>query len=306
MISLRQHVVTIVAVFLALALGMLAGSAFVQPRLVDQLRTRVDDQLGTIDELRGRVSDLEDRFAAEQAFNDAALPHLTEGRLLGQAVVVIAQEGVEDAVVSGTRQALEEAGATAIVLSARDTLAPTEPADQEALATTLGLPGADPAALPGLAAEALAQRLASEEGRGSDGDPDLLHKLLTEGYLAPVDANLSDAMLATIGGAEQMVVVLAGGQAQDPVMLPEAFAIPLAERLVELGLTVAAGESVDTAVPFVPVLRAGGADALVTVDDLDESRGGAALVLGLQRLLLTGDGGNYGVKDDAVPLPPMP
>ncbi len=306
MISLRQHVVTIVAIFLALALGMLAGSAFIQPKLVDQLREDVESQRRAMDELRSQVSGLRDRLAAEQDFNDAALPHLTEGRLLGQDVIVIAQDGVEDELVEEARQALEGAGATVIVLSARDTLAPTDPADQEALATTLGLPGADPAALTGLAAEALADRLASEGGRASHGDPDLLHELLTEGYLAPVDANLSDATLATIGGAEQMVVVLAGGQAQDPVMLPEAFAIPLTERLVELGLTVGAGESVDTAVPFVPVLRAGGTDGLVTVDDLDESRGGAALVLGLQRLLLTGDGGNYGVKDDAVPLPPMP
>jgi L-alanine-DL-glutamate epimerase-like enolase superfamily enzyme len=89
-------------------------------------------------------------------------------------------------------------------------------------------------------------------------------------------------------------------------MAPEDFAVPLAQRLAELGIPVAAGESVDTVVPFVSVLRAGGLDGLVTVDDLDESRGGAALVLGLGRLLATGDGGDYGVKDDAVPLPPLP
>ena len=117
MISFRQHVVTIVAIFLALALGMLAGSAFIQPRLVDQLRTQVERQRGTMDELRGQVSDLEDRFTGEQAFNDAALPHLTQGRLLAQNVVVIAQDGTEDAVLNSARQALEEAGATVVVLS---------------------------------------------------------------------------------------------------------------------------------------------------------------------------------------------
>ena len=30
------------------------------------------------------------------------------------------------------------------------------------------------------------------------------------------------------------------------------------------------------------------------------------LVLGLQRRLLSGDGGDYGVKDGAAPLPPLP
>lgn len=305
MISFRQHVVTIVAIFLALALGMLAGSAFIQPRLVDQLRTQVEEQRGTADELRGQVTDLEDRFADEQAFNDAALPHLTEGRLLARDVVVIAQDGTEDAVLGGARQALEQAGASVVVLSARETLAPQDADGQTALAELLSLPGVDPADLPGRAAEALADRLASDERRIAS-DPDLLRDLLTQGYLAPVDAGLSDAAVAAIGGPDQLVVVLSGGQSEEPIMAPEDFAVPLAQRLAELGIPVAAGESVDTVVPFVSVLRAGGLDGLVTVDDLDESRGGAALVLGLGRLLATGDGGDYGVKDDAVPLPPLP
>jgi hypothetical protein len=33
--------------------------------------------------------------------------------------------------------------------------------------------------------------------------------------------------------------------------------------------------------------------------------GGAALVLGLDRLLATGEGGTYGLKDGADPLPPL-
>ena len=305
MISFRQHVVTIVAIFLALALGMLAGSAFIQPRLVDQLRTQVEEQRGTADELRGQVTDLEDRFADEQAFNDAALPHLTESRLLARDVVVIAQDGTEDAVLGGARQALEQAGASVVVLSARETLAPQDADGQTALAELLSLPGVDPADLPGRVAEALADRLASDERRIAS-DPDLLRDLLTQGYLAPVDAGLSDAAVAAIGGPDQLVVVLSGGQSEEPIMAPEDFAVPLAQRLAELGIPVAAGESVDTVVPFVSVLRAGGLDGLVTVDDLDESRGGAALVLGLGRLLATGDGGDYGVKDDAVPLPPLP
>jgi hypothetical protein len=45
---------------------------------------------------------------------------------------------------------------------------------------------------------------------------------------------------------------------------------------------------------------------MVTVDDLDFSVGGAALVLGLERLLLLGQGGNYGIKAGAMAaLPPL-
>lgn len=305
MISLRQHVVTIVAIFLALALGVLAGSAFVQPRLIESLETQVDEQRQRITDLQDEVGQLRDQLAAEQAFNDAALPHLTQNRLIGLDAVVLSQEGVEDEVVAETRGALEEAGATVVVLEARSTLAPQDEEGQAALAEVLTLTETTPEDLSRLAAETLADRLASEERRDPP-DPGLLHLLLSEGYLASLDTSLSDETLATIGGPDQMVVVLAGGDDPEAVMAPEDFAVPLVERLADLGLPVAAGESVDTAVPFVPLLRDGGTDGVVTVDDLDESRGGAALVLGLERLLLTGQGGDYGVKGGAAPLPPLP
>ncbi len=305
MISFRQHVVTIVAIFLALALGMLAGSAFIQPRLVEQLRAQVEEQRRTMDDLRAQVGELRDRLSAERAFNDVALGHLTQGRLLGQRIVLVAQEGLDDGALSEARRALEEAGATPVVLVARASLAPEDALAQASLAELLGRPEADPVELPALAARALADRLATDVRRDPRED-DLLRTLLGEGYLTPADAGLSDEVLAGLGGPRQVVLVLAGGGDADPTMPPEAFAVPLVERLAELGLPVAAGEPTETAVPFVEALRRAGVDGLVTVDDVDESRGGAALVLGLQRLILTGEGGDYGIEDGSAPLPPPP
>jgi hypothetical protein len=68
---------------------------------------------------------------------------------------------------------------------------------------------------------------------------------------------------------------------------------------------VAAGESSTTLVPFVGLILEDGTDGAVTVDDLDLSMGGAALVLGLEALLERGEGGAYGFKDGAEPLPPL-
>jgi hypothetical protein len=305
-ISFRQHVVTIVAVFLALALGLLAGSAFVQPRLVDELRSRVHQQLTQIDELRDQVSERDDRLGIEAAFNDSALPHLTTGQLVGQQVVVIAQEGVEDAVVSRARQALNEAGATVVAMTARDSLAPQDAGSRQALADTLGVTDVAAEELPGQAAIQLADRLASDGRKDAPVEVDLLHELLSAGYLAPLGPGISDASLGSIGGPGQIVVVLSGGSSDAPTMPPDAFAVPLVDRLSSLGMPVAAGESAGTVLPFVTDLRDQGLDGVVTVDDLDESRGGAALVLGLRSMLDTGDGGAYGVKDGAAPLPPMP
>lgn len=304
MISFRQHVVTIVAIFLALALGLLAGSAFIQPRLVDQLQARVDEQVGTIDGLREKVSEANAQMAFEEAFADSAMQHLVHDRLLGRTVVIVAQDGVEEEVVTRSEQALTQAGAEVVALRARETLRPESEEDQAALATLLRLPGVDPAELPVRTAEAIADRLA-EDGRKDLGS-DVLHDLLDAGHLVPIGPGVSDGTLDEIGGTEQIVVVLGGGQTEEPLMSADEFAVPLTERLTELGLPVAAGESAITVLPFVNVLRAGGLGGLVTVDDLDHSMGGAALVLGLEGFLSTGVGGDYGVKDGAVPLPPVP
>jgi hypothetical protein len=82
--------------------------------------------------------------------------------------------------------------------------------------------------------------------------------------------------------------------------------VPLAEQLAGLGVPVAAGESLLSDYDYVSLVRSNGTEGTVTVDDLDQTMGGAALVLGLEELLATGNGGAYGVKDGAEPLPPPP
>jgi hypothetical protein len=132
---------------------------------------------------------------------------------------------------------------------------------------------------------------------------EVLDDLLSAGFLAPIGSGPSQATLEEIGAPGQVVVVLSGGRGDEPTLPPEAFAVPLVERLAGLGVPVAAGESLLTDYPYVSLVRA---EDTVTVDDLDRSMGGAALVLGLEDLITSGTGGAYGVKDGAEPLPPAP
>ena len=50
MISFRYHIVTIIAVFLALAIGLLGGAAFVQPALQEQLQEQTDRLRNDLDD----------------------------------------------------------------------------------------------------------------------------------------------------------------------------------------------------------------------------------------------------------------
>jgi hypothetical protein len=232
------------------------------------------------------------------------MPYLTTGKLTGTPVVLVTQTGVEDEVLAQAQSALSDAGARVLTtVSATDQLVSQDPTTQEQLATIVGEPTASAEELPKLAAEALAQGL-SPSTTVIGGQ--VLEDLLSAGFLAPVGPGPSQATLDEIGAPGQVVVVLSGGRGEEPTLPPEAFAVPLVQRLAGLGVPVGAGESLLTDYPFVSLVRADGTDGTVTVDDLDQVMGGAALVLGLEDLLTSGTGGAYGVKDGAEPLPPAP
>jgi hypothetical protein len=296
-------VVTIVAVFLALEIGLLGGAAFVQPALQEELQNQTDRLRRDLADRTREIGDLREQVGALGGFAEAALPYLTSGRLSGTPVVLVTQVGVEDEVLAQAQESLADAGARILTtVSATDELVSADPATQEQLALMLGAPTAPAEELPGLAAEALAQRLSNPQVIGDD----ILAELLSAGFLAPVGAGPSAATLEEIGADGQVVLVLSGGRGEQPVLAPEAFAVPLADQLAGLDVPVAAGESLLSEYEYVSLVRSNGADGTVTVDDLDLTMGGAALVLGLEELLATGTGGAYGVKDGAEPLPPPP
>jgi len=301
-ISFRYHIVTIAAVFLALAIGLLGGGAFLQPALQKELENRTEDLRRDLDARLEQIDDLRLEVAGLGAFSEAALPYLAEGRLLEVPVVVVTQVGVADEVRTEAIDALSAAGARVLTtVSASALLLSEEPAVREQLAEIVGEPAAAAEDLPGLAAAELAARLVAQTPPSPEDD--VLTQLLSGGFLAPVGAPPGAATLEEIGAPGQVVLVLSGGEAEDPALPPEAFAVPLVEALAELGSPVAAGESLLATVPFVPLVSGEG---VVTVDDLDQAMGGAALVLGLDRLLATGEGGDFGAKDGAEPLPPPP
>ena len=306
MISLRYHVVTLVAVFLAVALGMLIGSAILQPRLVDQLKKQTQTQIAEIHQLEADKTSLQNDLGQMSAFTDSAMAWLTQGRLASTRIVMIAQEGVPDVVVGEAQRALASAGATVVAtLSARSKLASQDPADRRQLADILGRPDAGAADLLRSAVSAIAARLAGPERRFPAAN-DVLHGLLSAGFLTPLGSQVTDATLGQIGGSAEAVVVLAGAEGDRSPMSPDAFSVPLVTALDRLGVPVAAGQSSGTSERFATILRQDVGDRVVTVDDLDVTIGGAALVLGLQQLMIEGRGGAYGTGDGAVLLPTPP
>lgn len=303
MITPRYHLITIVAIFFALGLGLLAGSSFGQPALVGQLQERTDSQLKRMEELRGEVDDARARADALGAFADAAVPLLIAGRLDGYRVVVVTQEGVPSGLEASVLSALEDAGAlTLATLAAQPSLTGTEEGDAAALAGLLGSDAEDGGTSYLVRAGArLAQRLGTDIAP-VDPEVDLLAELLAGGFLAARDGSIDDATRLEIHAGQLLVVVLGGTESEAEPLPTRIFAEALVRGLADAGVPVAAVE---------PMLGGGDAwvgsiadDPVVTVVGADEPSGVAALILGLVDRLRTGDGGAYG--GDRAQLPAAP
>jgi Copper transport outer membrane protein, MctB len=313
LISFRFHLVSIVAVFLALALGVLLGTTVVNQGVIDDLNGRVDDAVTRSHQLRDQVAGLQSDVRGWEAFGRSVEPLLVSNQLPGQPVVMVTLEGVDLSEVDGVRQSLQDSGATVeSVLFVTPRMALTDAGSQTQLSAILGDVGGatDPARMAEDAAQRLAARLAtgapvSTSPSDTSGPQDLLGEMVDAGFVAVRGGSGS---LVDIGGPNTAVIILAGGS-QDLAVSPDSFLEPLAASLAVAGRPVVATETVETAYPFVPLVRRDGVvnGKLVTVDNADTMVGRIAVVLGLRDLLQTpGHGGHYGVKPGATSLIPKP
>ena len=299
MISFRFHLVSLVAVFLALGVGVLTGTTVINRGVVARLESQTDNLSGDLGELRRELGQLQSEAEVWGQFGDQAMGPILSGRLADQEVILLTQDGTNEESLAGVRQALEASGASvAALLSAGPRLALSSDAERETLASVVGMePSEDPGALAAAAAELVAQRLAD----GPNGT-DTLERLLDADFLVVQGPRLTETGLRGLGGADEVVVAVAGGPAESQ-LAPVGFLVPLVTDLALAGMPVAAGEMATgepQEPPFVTILR-GEADVgplVATQDNVDHPAGQLGLVLALEDLL-QGDPGHYGVKDGA-------
>ncbi|HEV2089320.1 MAG TPA: copper transporter [Cryptosporangiaceae bacterium] len=109
MINFRYHVVSLTSIFLALAIGLVLGTAALNGPVADDLNDRVSSLSRTNGQLREEVSDLRTRATSQDQFVREVAPMLLTGKLTGRTVVVVTTPTAEakdrDAVVDTLRQA---------------------------------------------------------------------------------------------------------------------------------------------------------------------------------------------------------
>lgn len=303
MISFRYHLVSIVAVFVALAVGILVGGTLLNSGFESGLKSQVTGLSNSLAAQRTEIRALQTELSASSAAGKQMALLLMQERLTGEPVVLVADAGVDASEVAAVRQALSQAGAT---LQGVVVLEPTlsDPGSQAQLAQAVGLPpSTSEGTLATTTAKALGRRLL--EGAPISGD-DPLATLGDAGFVRVNDA--AKGGLKAVGGPGQSVIFLAG--APVPAVDTQRFVQPFLQTLVEDGRPVAAGEPTAATgdQSYLTAIRGDGTldGTMVTVDNIDQLPGQVAMVLGLEDLIQTGAGGDYGDKCGSCTLLPRP
>lgn len=296
MITLRHHVLTIVAVFLALATGIvLGGGPF------SDVGPGVAAAGGDQD---AAPAEAQPAAAYNDAFVSALAPALVSGRLAERSVALVTVPGADEQLVTALSDAVTAAGGS---VSARYSLGDdlVDPG-QKSLVDTLGSQlltqqGADDVAADASTYDRIGQLLglavATKEAEGQD---------VTGKSRAIVDAVTGAGLMEAPGEVARrapLVLLVLGTDADDEGS--DAVLAGLAEGLAAQATgVVVAGTLQDGADGQLARLRADPAASVVaSVDGIDTQAGRTATIITLQRSLTT-PGGSFGASgaDGAVPL----
>src|ERR687893_595934 len=109
MVTFRFYLVSLVAVFLALAMGVVVGSTLIDRAIVDQLDRSVESVSDRLDRQRDENDELREELEQLRGYAEGTAPAVVDGTLEGGGVAVVAERGVEPEVVEAAVETLQEA-----------------------------------------------------------------------------------------------------------------------------------------------------------------------------------------------------
>ena len=112
MIDFRYHLVSIVAVFLALAIGIVLGSTALQGDTLDVLRSENNSLTNQLNAARTQVGSYSQLAGASDTFLQTAEPKLLSGLLPGEKVLLVTEPGAPSGITGGIEKAAGYAGAS--------------------------------------------------------------------------------------------------------------------------------------------------------------------------------------------------
>ena len=326
MIDFRYHLVSIVAVFLALAVGIVLGSTELRGAALSALDRTSSALSAKLQAADNQNNALEQQVQGDHQFAQAAEPVLVGHLLDGKRVVIITTPGAPSGVVNGIKTGLTDAGATVsgqVALSAKfaDTSASNlsllDQLTQRVTPANLTLANGSPQQQ---AAQVLASALVtsgSGSGNGSkSGNGDSGNGSASSQSAQTILSSYSAGQFITISGQPSSGATLA--VIVTPATAPQSGNSDPANQAVvalaqEFGTgsqaTVVAGPSVTSSQgssAISAVRSSGAAKDASTVDNADTVVGQIVVVQALEQQMDGHKPGSFGTQSNASSAGPSP
>jgi len=309
-INFRYHIVSLMAVFLALAVGIAVGVSL-SPSVQRGIATQAEQDRQQVIQLRAELARRDNLDAYRSTYDQRTARLVLAGRMTDDRVALVVMPDAPGAVVSAVADAVEQAGGRVVsqVRVSQEVFDPTQAdsVDQAVAGLDLGLTGEmSPATKVGWC---LSRAIAARSASPRDGYAKTVGRTLAAANLVDVREDVEDTA--------QLVVVISAGTPTEP----PAADVTAAHVQLEVGVRDQPGSA-----NHIPVVVAGpnsdgldGTDVgairttseasseLSTVDVADLPSGVVTTVLAGKEQIL-GRQGHYGAlarADDVLPAVPV-
>lgn len=309
MIDFRYHVVSLVAVLLALGVGIMMGSGLLGGPFLDHLDRQVRQLEERISQYQDDVSEKNAEIDQQEAFQRAVEPWLVQGALDGAKVVLFELDGTHGELIEALREQITEraGGEVATTVTFTEKFALRNDIDFDQLALALGSSATDPVTLRNEAATVVGSSAgdAASIPAGVRAGPTKLSALLND---------LERAGFISIDSARPTPIprrtgfVIAGGSDEPAAFDVSTFGHALALALAQERASVVVVEHSSSTWGLAESIRddAETRDQVATIDHAETLSARMALVLVL-RDAADGPARHYGIADGAEVFPePVP
>jgi Copper transport outer membrane protein, MctB len=321
-IDFRYHLVSIVAVFLALAIGIVLGSTELQGpvyNLLNHTTSSLQSQLANVSSQREQ---LQQEANAADSFIQANETELLTGKLTDQRIAIISEPGAQSSVVSGIIAAARVAGATVTdqidlqpkFFDTSNTTSDTLISMNSSLAQSAGIQLDSGSTSPQAgAATVLASEILTKASPSGGTQPSTSTTTTTStDAQSALQSYAGAGFLQTSGGTSATQATLAvivtpqtipAYQSADPLAQDLG---PFTQALAKVNdtPTVVVGSAAGSVAgsPIAVLRGTGVASQVSTVDDADTLRGQIVAMQALHVELIGGSAGSYGI-DSGSPYP---
>jgi hypothetical protein len=278
--SARYHATSLIAVFLALAVGILIGAEFGGDALTETRKNLEQSLVGNLQDARSHADDLSGELGRADEFDEKVYPVLTSERLQGKQIGVIAMGGLPSEITSAIEDALAPTGATLVGVGVV-----REPVDMSGLASELS--------------NTRFAELRTETEQLTELGIGVGRQIVIGGTLPElVRGSMFSRASGEFGPLDAVIIVRSQPEGMGPVQRSTANQLETAllKGITATRVPTVGVESTTTEPSSISFFQSNG---LSTVDDIDTTAGKVALVSALN-----GAEGSFGVKSSADRLLP--